>query len=464
MDGTEYDVIIMGTGITESILSGLMSLEKKKVLHIDKNAYYGDSGASLNITSLWKHFRPNEEVPKELGANRDWNVDLIPKFIMSFGKLVKMIIKTDVTKYLSWKSVNGVFVYQNYKGGFFTKDEALIEKVPATAKEALSSNLMSLFEKNRCKNFMQYLEELDLKDPSSIKKKEKDPRGVTFGQFVKYWDLEENTIDFLGHAVALYTNEDFLQRPATEVVEKMQLYIESNGRFGNSPFIYPVYGLSGIPESFSRKCAVYGGTFMLNVSCQSLIYDQASGVSTFTGSFDGETGTAKAKMIIANPTYMALLGYGDRIKPVSKTIRCICIMNHPIPKTEKCDAVQIILPQKQTGRKNDIYIMQIGDVHGVCKKGYYLAIISTTAEKSVEEDLKIAFDVIGPVLYKFVSEEIVYESVDKTNKNNWFVTSSLDATSHFESAAENVVEIYKAITKNDLDLNIEKELKEQAMA
>ena len=134
MDGTEYDVIIMGTGITESILSGLMSLEKKKVLHIDKNAYYGDSGASLNITSLWKHFRPNEEVPKELGANRDWNVDLIPKFIMSFGKLVKMIIKTDVTKYLSWKSVNGVFVYQNYKGGFFTKDEALIEKVPATSK------------------------------------------------------------------------------------------------------------------------------------------------------------------------------------------------------------------------------------------------------------------------------------------------------------------------------------------
>ncbi len=56
MDGTTYDVIIMGTGITESILSGLMSLEGKKVLHIDKNPFYGDAGASLNITALWKHF------------------------------------------------------------------------------------------------------------------------------------------------------------------------------------------------------------------------------------------------------------------------------------------------------------------------------------------------------------------------------------------------------------------------
>ena len=37
-----------------------------------------------------------------MGANRDWNVDLIPKFIMSFGKLVKMIIKTKVSEYLNW--------------------------------------------------------------------------------------------------------------------------------------------------------------------------------------------------------------------------------------------------------------------------------------------------------------------------------------------------------------------------
>lgn len=453
----------MGTGITESILSGLMSLEGRKVLHIDRNPYYGDSGASLNITSLWKQFRPNEEVPKDLGANRDWNVDLIPKYIMSFGKLVKMIIKTKVSEYLTWKSVDGTFVYQWKEGGFFSKEGGAILKVPATAKEALSSDLMSLFEKRRCHSFMNFVQEFDLAKPETYKKKETDPRNKTFGEYIKYFELEGNTIDFLGHAVALYTSDDFINRPALEVIAKMQLYIESNGRFGNSPFIYPVYGLAGIPESFSRKCAVYGGTFMLNVTCKSLVHDPASGVSTFTGSFDGETGTAKAKMVIANPAYFQMLGYSDRIKPVSKTIRCICIMNHPIPNTNDCNAVQIIIPQKQTGRKNDIYIMQIGSSHGVCKKGYYLAICSTTAEaNSVDEDLKIAYQIIGPVLYKFVTQEIVYESAVQGNPNNWFVTSTLDSTSHFETAADNVLEIYKAINNKELDLNIEKELKEQA--
>lgn len=462
MDGSEYDVIVMGTGITESILSGLMSLEGRKVLHIDRNPYYGDSGASLNITSLWKQFRPDQEVPKELGANRDWNVDLIPKFIMSFGKLVKMIIKTKVSEYLNWKPVDGIFVYQWQKGGFFTKEGGRIEKVPATAKEALSSDLMSLLEKRRCHSFMSFVTEFDIKKPETYKKKETDPRNVTFGQFIKYWDLEDNTIDFLGHAVALYTSDDFLNRPALEVLDKMQLYIESNGRFGNSPFIYPVYGLAGIPESFARKCAVYGGTFMLNVTCKSLTFDPQTNLSTFTGSFDGVEGTAKAKMIIANPAYYQALGHGKLIKPVSKTIRCICIMDHPIPNTDNCNAVQIIIPQKQTGRKSDIYVMQIGPSHGVCKKGYYLAICSTTAEaKTVDEDLKLAFNIIGPVLHKFVTEEIVYESASKDVTNNWFVTSTLDATSHFESAAENVMEIYRKITKKELDLNIDKEMKEQ---
>jgi len=463
MDGTEYDVIIMGTGVSESILSGLMSLEGRKVLHIDKNPYYGDSGASLNITSLWKQFRPDEQVPSELGANRDWNVDLIPKYIMSFGKLVKMIIKTKVSDYLNWKSVNGVFVYQYQKGGLFSNDQGKIEKVPGTAKEALSSPLMSLFEKKRCHGFMNFVQDFDLTKPETFKKKEMDPRNVTFSQFIKYWDLDSNTIDFLGHAVALYTNDDFLNKPALEVVNKIQLYIESNGRFGNSPFIYPVYGLAGIPESFSRKCAVYGGTFMLNVTCKSLEFDPKTNLSTFTGVYDGEVGTAKAKMIIANPAYFQILGHGNRIKEVSTTIRCICIMKNKIPNTGDCSAVQIIIPQKQTGRKSDIYIMQIGPEFGVCKSGYYLAICSTTAEtKTVDEDLKIAYEIIGPVLYKFITKETVYESATKDYPSNWFVTSTLDASSHFESAADNVMEIYKSITKKDLDLNIENELKEHA--
>jgi Rab GDP dissociation inhibitor len=37
----EYDVIVLGTGLTECILSGILSVEGKKVLHIDRQEHYG---------------------------------------------------------------------------------------------------------------------------------------------------------------------------------------------------------------------------------------------------------------------------------------------------------------------------------------------------------------------------------------------------------------------------------------
>jgi len=49
--------------------------------------------------------------------------------------------------------------------------------------------------------------------------------------------------------------------------------MDSIGRYGDSPFIYPLYGLGGIPESFSRMCAIHGGTFMLNTDIDKILYD-----------------------------------------------------------------------------------------------------------------------------------------------------------------------------------------------
>ena len=44
---------MLGTGLTECILSGLMSVEGKKVLHMDRNDYYGGESASLNLTQVF---------------------------------------------------------------------------------------------------------------------------------------------------------------------------------------------------------------------------------------------------------------------------------------------------------------------------------------------------------------------------------------------------------------------------
>lgn len=63
-----------------------------------------------------------------------------------------------------------------------------------------------------------------------------------------------------------------MSMPATLVIDKIRLYMDSMGRYGDSPFIYPIYGLGGIPEGFSRISAVNGGTFMLNTDVNEILF------------------------------------------------------------------------------------------------------------------------------------------------------------------------------------------------
>lgn len=305
-----YDVVVCGTGFIECILSGLLSLKGMKVLHIDRNSFYGGEGASVNLTNLWKIFRPNVDVPKQYGANRDWNIDLVPKFIMANGKLVKILLKTRVAGYLEWKCIDGTYVYQNKKAGIFSSGGPKIEKVPANDKEALKSDLMGLLEKRRCKNFFVYISNYDPKDVNTYKGY--DLKIMSMRQLLNKFELEPNTIDFIGHAVALYNNDLFLDKPAIDCVEKIKLYMDSIGRYGDSPFIYPVYGLGGIPEGFSRMSAIQGGTFMLNTDIDKIVYNENGKV---VGVQSGEQ-IAKCKLVVCDPTYALKTGNANLVKKV----------------------------------------------------------------------------------------------------------------------------------------------------
>ena len=64
--------------------------------------------------------------------------------------------------------------------------------------------------------------------------------------------------------MALMPDNKYLDEPAIKLVEACQLYVYSLQRYGGkSPYLYPEYGLGGLPEGFSRLAAVNGGTFML---------------------------------------------------------------------------------------------------------------------------------------------------------------------------------------------------------
>ena len=347
----KYDVIILGTGLKESILSGLLSSRGKKVLHMDRNNYYGGECASLNLTNLYKKFIKDEEPPKAffdaLGSNRDYNVDLVPKFIMANGKLVKVLVLTDVTRYMDFKLVDGSYVYRRaQKGGMFGGASApIISKVPADEAEAIKTGLISLVQKNWLRGFLKYIAKYDQADPKTWDGM--DLSQATMKQlYDKMW-LDEDAQEFLGHAMALEPDDGYLTRPALETVKALRLYAESLDRYGKSPFIYPIYGLGNLPEGFSRLCAIHGGIFILNKGVDEVLYNgdgTAAGVRSGSGA---EVEVALAPIIIGDPSYFPK----DKVKQVGSVIRSICLLSKPVKGIEG-DSGQIIIPQKQLGRKS----------------------------------------------------------------------------------------------------------------
>lgn len=452
----EYDVIVCGTGLKECILSGLLSVHGKKVLHLDRNPYYGGDCASLNITNLWQKFRPGTSPPKELGANREWNVDLIPKFIMASGDLVKILLKTKVSRYLEWKSCEGSYVYQFQEAGLFSSAK-YIHKVPATATDGLKSPLMGLLEKPRFMNFAQFV--MNWEDDKVSTHQEIDPRRHTMAQVFEKFGLCEGTIDFIGHAVALQPNDEYLRQACGATILKCKLYLTSVMQYGGSPFIYPIYGLGGLPEGFSRLSAIHRGTYMLHKPVDGFVYDDAGRV---TGVKSGDE-VAKCKMVICDPSYAE----PTRFQVKGKIIRAICILGAPIPQTTNKDgnpalSCQIIIPQKQMKRRNDIYIMMVSWAHSIAAKDKYVAIVSTVVESSSpEKEIEPALKLLGPILEKFVIISDICEPVSDGVKDGVFVTTSYDPTSHFEDASKEVLAMWKLIAGSDLDLTVMPEEEEQ---
>ncbi|KAF9455074.1 rab GDP-dissociation inhibitor [Macrolepiota fuliginosa MF-IS2] len=434
----EYDVIVLGTGLTECILSGLLSVEGKKVLHMDRNDYYGGDSASLNLTQLYRKFRPDQTPPEELGRDRDYAVDLVPKFIIASGELTKILVHTDVTRYLEFKQIAGSFVYRDGK----------ISKVPSTEMEAVKSPLMGLFEKRRAKKFFEFLQNWKDDDPTTHQgiNLDTDSMKAVYEKF----GLEAGTQDFIGHAMALYLDDDYITKPARPAYNRIVLYTSSMARYGKSPYIYPLYGLGELPQSFARLSAIYGGTYMLDKPIEKI-------VTSPDGKFVGVTSggeTVKAKQVIGDPSYFLSADDGKiRVLEEGKVVRAICLLKHPIPGTDDSDSCQIIIPQNQVGRRNDIYIAMVSSTHNVCAKDVYVAIVSTIVETSApENEIQPGLRLLGPIYDKFVEIKPLYTHTSDGKADNIFITSSYDATSHFETVVDDVHDVWNRVVGKELVL------------
>ena len=76
---------------------------------------------------------------------------------MANGEMTKMLVHTDVTRYLEFKQIAGSYVLRDGR----------IAKVPATEMEAIKSPLLGLFEKRRARNFFLWVQNYNEENPST---------------------------------------------------------------------------------------------------------------------------------------------------------------------------------------------------------------------------------------------------------------------------------------------------------
>jgi len=317
---------------------------------------------------------------------------------------------------------------------------------------------MGMLEKPRFINFIQFIvnwDDADTKTHQSI-----DPRRHTMDQVYEKFGLQPGTIEFIGHAVALECNDEYRTKACGPTIKKLKLYVESLMQIGGSPFIYPLYGLGGLPEGFSRLAAINRGTYMLHKKVNGFVFDEAGkvcGVKCFAD--DGTTEeVAKCKMVICDPSYAA----ETKSRKVKQIIRKICILGAPIPDTKNKDgqpalSCQIILPQGKCkpARKNDIYVMMVSWAHQIAAKDKYVAIVSTVVETgNPEAEIAPAVKLLGPVLESFTSISDWKEPTDDGSADQVFVTTSYDPSSHFEDASAEVKMMWQRITGEELDLTV----------
>jgi Rab GDP dissociation inhibitor len=290
---------------------------------------------------------------------------------------------------LEFKSVEGSYVVNSGK----------VYKVPSTSAEALKSSLMGILEKRRCGKFLEFVGEYDEADPKTYKGY--DLKKQDAATIFKDFGLSPETVEFIGHAMALYYSDDYLKKPALETIQRIKAYGESVLRYGNSPYIYPLYGLGEMPQGFARLSAIYGGTYMLSKPVEEIIYENGVVVGVKS---EGEV--AKCKLVIGDPSY-----FPTKVKKVGQVARQICILNHPVPNTNNANSCQIIIPFKECKRQNgitiilifaynylDVYISVVSSEHNVAPKGKYIAIVSTTVETSnPQAELTPGLNVLGPI-------------------------------------------------------------------
>lgn len=403
-DNLECDVLICGTGLTESILAAALSWQGSKVLHIDSNPYYGDNFATLTIEQIknWfinsklnkTGFKNYKNIKLEINdtdykiVSRDYGIDLSPKVLFAKSNLLNLLIKSRVYHYLEFQSLSDFHTFENNSFG----------KLVSSKEDIFTNESLNLLTKRKLMKFLKFI----IEDNYLDQVRDEDKSLTLLQYLMKVFKLEEKFVNELIFTLGLINN------PKIDVInglQRVRRYLLSLNIYGNFPTLYSKFGGPGeISQGFCRSAAVAGTTYKLNTKLVN--YDEKSKIANLD---DGSKIKINEKVVSSlNQTNEKLQNPLGKIKyhEISKMILIV---------DKSCDewfnegesSAIVVFPPKSLDSYNEypVECLIMGSGTGCCPNGkciWYLSTIAPTTNSIAENDLKCAL--------KKMEESILRES------------------------------------------------------
>ncbi|XP_052287172.1 rab escort protein 1 isoform X2 [Citrus sinensis] len=295
IEPTAFDLIVIGTGLPESVISAAASASGKSVLHLDPNPFYGSHFSSLSIADLThflnSHSTPSSVCPDPLYSDveisnyaprllsqhpRNFNLDVSgPRVLFCADHAVDLMLKSGASHYLEFKSIDATFMLDA---------DAKLCSVPDSRAAIFKDKSLGLMEKNQLMRFFKLVQghlSLDESEENNVRISEED-LDSPFAEFLTKMKLPHKIKSIVLYAIAMADYDQEVSEYVLKTrdgINRLALYNSSIGRFQNAlgALIYPIYGQGELPQAFCRRAAVKGCLYVLRMPVISLLTDQNSG-------------------------------------------------------------------------------------------------------------------------------------------------------------------------------------------
>uniref|UniRef100_A0A8B9FGB4 Rab proteins geranylgeranyltransferase component A n=1 Tax=Amazona collaria TaxID=241587 RepID=A0A8B9FGB4_9PSIT len=297
---------------------------------------------------------------------RRFNIDLVSKLLYSRGLLIDLLIKSNVSRYAEFKNATRILAFQ----------EGKVEQVPCSRADVFNSRQLTMVEKRMLMKFLTFCLDYE-QHPEEYQ----DYENSTFAQFLRTRKLTPSLQHFILHSIAMVSETDCSTLEGLQATKK---FLQCLGRYGNTPFLFPLYGQGEIPQCFCRLCAVFGGIYCLRHSVQCLVVDKESERCKAIVDHFGQR--ISANYFIVEDSY---LSENTCTNVCYRQIsRAVLITDQSVLNTDAEQQVSILTVPPEDVGKPAVCIIELCSSTMTCMKETYLVHLTCPSTKTAREDLE----------------------------------------------------------------------------